>query len=123
MAALDDLVQSAIGVADIASAAIFVAPPGSADLELVASAGISGPALDGLVAAVRDPMHPVRRALHDAAPTFDVRPINPGGPRLRSHIPLGGLGVLAVAHDLALDGSARASLAGLASAATDRLRA
>ena len=41
------------------------------------------------------------------APTYDVAPMNPGGPRLRSHLPLivtrgrtpRVLGVLALAHD------------------------
>jgi hypothetical protein len=122
MAELDDIVQSAIAIADIESAAIFVARTGSPEVDLAAAAGISGPPLDGLVAAVRDPMHPIRRAMDDAAPTFDVRPTNPGGPALRSHLPLGGQGVLAVAHDQPIDQPGRAALIDLASVATDRLR-
>jgi len=67
-------------------------------------------------------MHPIARAMLDAGPTFDVRPMNPGGPALRSHLRLGGLGVLAVAHDASLDAEQRASLEELATAATDLLR-
>jgi len=124
MTDLDDLAREALGIADIESAAIFVAQPGSPTpvLALAGAAGIDGPPLDGLVAAVQNPMHPIARALHDAGPTFDVRPMNPGGPAIRSHLPLGGLGVLAVAHDAVLDGAARRSLIDLAARATDRLR-
>jgi hypothetical protein len=100
-----------------------VRPPGSANLELAAAAGIEGPPLDGLVAAVQSPMHPIARAMDDTAPTFDVRPMNPGGPALRSHLPLGGFGVLAVAHDTSLDQVARDALAELAATATEHLRA
>src|SRR4051794_30962019 len=101
---LDDLVQAAIAVGDVRSAALFTVVPGSNDLQLTAAAGIAGPPLDALVAAVRDPAHPVTRSLSDAAPTFDVAPMAPGGPALRSHLPLrvqgGGeaVGVLALAH-------------------------
>lgn len=97
-AELDDIVRSALDIADIESAAIFVVDPFSGGLVLAAAAGIEGPPLDALVAAVQNPMHPIARALHDTDPTFEVRPINPGGPALRSHLPLDGLGVLAVAH-------------------------
>jgi hypothetical protein len=123
MTELDDVVRSAITIADVESAAIFVPRPGSGALELAAAAGIEGPPLDGLVAAVRNPTHPIARAKDDTAPTFDVRPMNPGGPVLRSHLPLGGLGVLAVAHDTSLDQVARDALAELAATATEHLRA
>ena len=121
MSELDDVAQAAIGIADIESAAIFVASPGSSALALAAAAGIEGPPLDGLLAAVQDPRHPVARALTDDAPTFDVRPMNPGGPALRGHLPLGGRGVLAVAYNVPLDAEARASLMALAASATSRL--
>jgi hypothetical protein len=83
-------------------------------LVLAAAAGIEGPPLDTLVAAVQNPMHPIARALHDTEPTFDVRPINPGGPALRSHLPLDRLGVLAVAHHAPLDEGARRAIVTLA---------
>ena len=126
-AALDALARSALEIDAIESAAIFVAPSGSAEpgLELGGVAGISGPALDGLIAAVANPVHPIRRALNDAGPTFDVQPTNPGGPALRSHLPIRrtsgdpALGVVAVSHDQALDAAARGELETLAAAAAD----
>jgi hypothetical protein len=122
IADLDAAAERAISLADIGSAAIFVARPDSAELELGGVAGIDGPALDGLRAAVRNPDHPIRRSMLDVGPTFDVQPMNPGGPALRSHLPLfafvGGrltaVGVLAVAHDQPLDPAARDDLEALA---------
>ena len=124
LAALDALAREALTIGDIRSSAIFV-PGDAASLQLVAAAGIEGPPLDGLVAAVQQPIHPVARALHDPGPTFDVVPMNPGGPRLRSHLPLrqsaeaGGvpgrsLGVLALAHDEPTDPGDRERLVDLA---------
>lgn len=112
---LDWVAQEAVMVPGIESAAIFVALPGTDTLRLVAAAGIDGPALENLVAAVQDPTHPVARALGDDGPTFDVYPVNPGGPALRSHLPFGGdsgakVGVLAVAHDISLDDVQRRQL-------------
>ena len=100
---------------------IFTVAPGSSDLELAAAAGVEGPPLDGLVAAVRNPAHPVTRALSDAEPSFDVRPMAPGGPALRSHIPLRpsagegttAIGVLAVAHELPMSEGDRRLLVAL----------
>jgi GAF domain-containing protein len=85
---LDALAREALATGDMRSAALFVPGDESGSLQLAAAAGIDGPALDGLVAAVQNPAHPVARALTDAAPTFDVLPMNPGGPTLRSHLPL-----------------------------------
>jgi GAF domain-containing protein len=119
--ALAEVAQAATSVGDIESAVIFVVEPDVGILELAAAAGISGPPLDGLVAAVGNPAHPVARAVGDDGPTFDVLPMNPGGPKLRSHLPLraGGetVGVLAVAHDAPLNGEERAELMALAAAA------
>lgn len=107
MPTLKEITAAALLVPAVQSAAIFVDRHGTSDLELAAAAGIEGPALDGLVSAVRNPEHPIARTMTDAGPSFDVRPINPGGPALRSHLPLGGRGVLAVAHDTALSPDAR----------------
>ena len=104
---LGDIAREALTIGDIASAVVFTVAPGSRDLELAAAAGVEGPPLDGLVAAVRNPAHPVTRTLTDDGPSFDVRPTAPGGPALRSHIPLrpsarsatAAVGVLALAHD------------------------
>jgi hypothetical protein len=120
---LNAVVQEAVAVEDIESAAIFVVVPGNATLQFVAAAGIEGPALDGLVAAVRDPAHPVVQALADDGPTFDVFPVNPGGPRLRSHLPFRNdngdpAGVLAVSHDIALQDPQRRQLILLAERAS-----
>lgn len=120
---LNAVVQEAVVVPDIESAAIFVVAPGTDTLQFVAAAGIEGPALDALVAAVRDPAHPVAMALGDDGPTFDVYPMNPGGPRLRSHLPFRNdngdpAGVLAVAHDLALQDQQRGQLILLAERAS-----
>ncbi|HLX35440.1 MAG TPA: hypothetical protein VKR30_09410 [Candidatus Limnocylindrales bacterium] len=106
---LDDVAQSALAVPGIQSVAIFARRAGASGLDLVGSAGIGGPPLDNLVAAVQNPAHPVARALDDLGPSFDVRPMNPGGPALRSHLPLGGLGVLAVAHEPSLTPEARST--------------
>jgi hypothetical protein len=117
-AELDDVALAALAVGDVQSAVIFTVAPGSGALVLAAAAGLEGPPLDGLVAAIRDPAHPVARALTDDAPTFDVLPMNPGGPRLRSHLPLrvGGdtVGVMALAHQSATTDEQRDELIALA---------
>jgi len=119
---LDAVAGDALAIGDIQSAAIFLVAGDPPVLELGAAAGIEGPALDGLVNAVRNPAHPVARAVTDEGPTFDVPPVNPGGPKLRSHLPLvangGGrrtlVGVLAVAHDAPLGEADRRHLVELA---------
>ena len=119
---LDAAADAALAIAGIESAAIFLVGAGTdGGLTLAGAAGIGGAALDGLVAAVGNPAHPIRRAVSDPEPTFDVTPMNPGGPRLRSHLPLrnaGGstVGVLAVAHDAPLGSDERESLEALATA-------
>ena len=116
----------AIALPGVESAAIFVAGP-SGGLELAASIGVVGPALERLIEAVQNPGHPIARTMADGVVSFDAVPIAPGGPTLRSHLPLliGAadparrrvIGVLAVAHDRPLDGEARAALQDLALAA------
>jgi hypothetical protein len=124
-----DVVQSAVTEGDIESAVIFVVAPGSTGLELAAAAGVEGPALERLIAAVRDPAHPISRTISDDEATFDVRPMNPGGPALRSHLPLiamhdgrrAVLGVLALAHENNLTAEARQAVIRLAREAADRI--
>jgi hypothetical protein len=120
---LDDAASDALAIDGIQSAAIFLTTGGDPDPTptLAGAAGIDGPPLDGLVAAIANPAHPIRRSAADPGPTFDVTPMNPGGPRLRSHLPIRRadgrtLGVLAVAHDAPLDTDARAALEHLADA-------
>jgi len=119
---LTAVVEAAMAVEDIESAAIFVVS-GDRTLQLVAASGIEGAPLDALKAAVLDPAHPIARSLVDDWPSFDVDPVNPGGPRLRSHLPfrndLGDpAGVLAVAHDIALQQPQRELLIQLAERAS-----
>ena len=116
----DGEATAALAVDGIQSAAVFLTGPAAdAPLTLGGAAGIDGPPLDGLVAAVANPAHPIRRSADDPGPTFDVTPMNPGGPRLRSHLPIRTpagrtVGVLAVAHDDPLDATARGALERLA---------
>ena len=102
-----------------ASAVIFVVGPSG--LALVAAAGITGEPLDRLVEAVRSPDHPIARTARNGETEFDVKPIAPGGPALRSHFaiveegaPGRVLGVLALAHQLPLDQGQRRAATELA---------
>lgn len=121
-AELERIVQKAIGQGGIESAVIFAVGRGSSELQLAAAAGIEGPALERLAAAVRNPAHPIRRTVSDDTPAFDVRPTAPGGPALRSHLPLVTrregrarvAGVLAVTHQHGLDPGTRRVLEELA---------
>lgn len=118
---LGELLRSSIEPLGIASAAIFTAAPDSG-LELAAAAGISGPPLDALVAAVADPRHPIRRTFAERTSSYNVSPMNPGGPALRSHVlidahhggPSAPIGVLAVAHAEPLGSMAQETLHELA---------
>lgn len=100
------LLRSIVDGLAIESGAIFVPDP-RAGLELLAAVGLGEPATAGLVAAVRDPGHPIAKTLAEPAASFDVLPTRPGGPALRSHLPLvvtrDGrqlvVGVMALAHD------------------------
>jgi hypothetical protein len=122
--------ESAIQLTDAESAAIFVIPPDSTELELAAAAGIEGPPLDRLAAAVHNPEHPIAQTAADASASFDVTPTAPGGPALRSHMPLlvagAGMpevvGVLAVAHEDSLNAEARRTLGELAARAAAVVR-
>jgi hypothetical protein len=122
---LQRVVESAIAQDGVESAVVFALRPGSSALELAAAAGIEGPALEGLAAAVRNPAHPISRTIEDDTATFDVQPTAPGGPALRSHLPLVArddgrrsvAGVLAVAHQHRLDPDSRRVLERLADTA------
>lgn len=107
---------------DVESAAIVAPDPSSDRLVIVASVGLGEPALAGLTDALRDPSHPIARTLGDLAATFDVLPTRPGGPALRSHLPLivtrdgsdRALGVLALAHHRPIDPASRQLIAAAA---------
>jgi hypothetical protein len=119
----ESVVREAVQIDGIESAVVFVRPSGSFDLVLAAAAGIDGPPLDRLSEAVRNPAHPITRTLADGKASFDVLPTAPGGPALRSHVPitLGGgpvpHGVLAVSHNQPLEVETRRRLEGLAKVA------
>jgi hypothetical protein len=127
---LRELAESPIELTSADSAAIFVIPSDSTELMLAAAAGIDGPPLEGLAAAVHNPNHPIAQTAADAIATFDVTPTAPGGPALRSHLPLlvagAGMavvvGVLAVAHEHSLDADERRTLAELAARAAELAR-
>lgn len=107
----------------IESAAIFIQAASSA-LELGAAEGVAGPALERLVEAVQNPAHPIARTLADGVASYNVMPMAPGGPALRSHVPLmsdRAVGVLAVAHDEPLGLDQQRSLVELAAQAAQAL--
>lgn len=105
-AALEALLATLAEPLGIASGAVFVREGTGDGLVLAGATGLPEPAAAALSEAVGNPLHPVTRTLAEPAPTFNVRPTAPGGPALRSHLPLivgqGGthqvLGVLALAH-------------------------
>ena len=100
---------------EVASAVITIVTEDPDHLAIVASIGLGETAIAGLAAAVRDPGHPIARTVTTPVSSFDVSPTRPGGPALRSHLPLivrrGGsdvvLGVLALAHDRPVDPAMR----------------
>src|SRR5207244_13200351 len=93
-------------------------------LTVAASTALPAAAVAGLVEALRNPQRPIARTVRDPVPSFDVLPTAPGGPALRSHLPVAVtrdgsdtvLGVLALAHHRPLDAGTRLML----EAAADR---
>ncbi len=112
---LERLLEVLAGPLGIASAAIVGVAEPAGSLEIAASFGLGEAAEAGLAAAIRKAEHPIARTVAVAAASYDVRPMAPGGPALRSHVPLivtraGSarvLGVLALAHDGPIDASSR----------------
>jgi hypothetical protein len=92
------------------SAAIIVADE-DGGLEIAATFALGDAATAGLAGAIRRPTHPIARTFDDRTTTFDVLPTVPGGPALRSHVPLvvtrgrrdTVMGVLALVHDHPID--------------------
>lgn len=107
------------------SGAIFIRDRATGELRIVASLGLDGAGAAGLTAAVRNPAHAVARTAATGETGFDVLPGAPGGPRLRSHLPLvvgpeGApevIGVLALAHDEPIDPELRPMLVAAANLA------
>jgi GAF domain-containing protein len=108
---LRDLVATISEGAGAESAAIVIRDPGTGTLEIAATHGLDPAAIAGLRAACQNPDHPIAKTFANPAPTVDVLPTRPGGPALRSHVPLSVardgeelvLGVLALAHARPLD--------------------
>ncbi|HEY7025947.1 MAG TPA: hypothetical protein VH371_13405 [Candidatus Limnocylindrales bacterium] len=120
---LQEVADEALTQTGSVSAAIFVIGP-SGRLDLAAAAGVTGAPLDALITAVQAPGHPIARTAQDGKSAFDVSPIAPGGPALRSHIAIGRgaaqdrtLGVLALAHQEPLSEAERTSAEELAAKA------
>jgi hypothetical protein len=115
---LQDLANEALGVTGSASAAIFLVDAAGV-LSLVAAAGVAGAPLDALVKAVQSKDHPIARTVQTGESAFDVAPVAPGGPSLRSHIALVDsasgrvTGVLALAHELPLSSDQRQAISEL----------
>ena len=99
--------------ADAASAVIVIVDGGR--LEIATSVELGEAARTALAAAIQNPPHPIARTAATGEAGFDVQPTAPGGPALRSHLPLvvtrGGartvLGVLALAHERPITPSLR----------------
>jgi hypothetical protein len=130
---LEILIGSIAEQLEIGSAAILIVTEQAGRYPVAASFGIGESAVAGLEAAVANPDHPIARTVVMPVPTFDVQPTAPGGPALRSHLPLivrrDGrdvmLGVLALAHDRPIDPNMRPLIlagADLAAIALERHR-
>ena len=127
------VLEAIAGPLQVGSAAVVVVDPMADRLDIAASHGLGDEAAAGLAAAVNRPGHPIARTVADAVASFNVLPTAPGGPALRSHLPLvvrrdGAdtvLGVLALAHDRPFEADAWPLLragADLAAVAVERHR-
>jgi hypothetical protein len=132
-ASLQLLLASIATQLEVESAAVFVKPERPGRLEMVASIGLGDEARAGLASAVDNPGHPIARTFAMSVSSFNVLPTAPGGPAWRSHLPLTVtrertdivLGVLALAHDRAIDSGLQPLLqagADLAAIAVERHR-
>jgi hypothetical protein len=104
---LQVLTDALARAADAVSAVVVIAGGHGGGLKIAASVGLGDAARTGLTEAMQNRYHPIARTAATAEAGFDVQPTAPGGPALRSHLPLvvtrGGtttvLGVLALAHE------------------------
>jgi GAF domain-containing protein len=119
---LDGLLARIAAATGAGSGAILIADGQTSELRIVASLGLDADAAAGLTAAVRNPAHAVARTFATGETGFDVLPGAPGGPALRSHLPLiverdgteRVVGVLALAHDRPIEPELRPILVGVA---------
>jgi hypothetical protein len=137
-ASLEVLLRAITERLDVATAVIVTGDGGHGrngddvgELKIVAAVGLGEPAATGLTEAMRHPRHPIRRTAADATTAIDVAPTQPGGPALRSHVPLTVtrdgdvvvLGVLALAHQEPLGAASQPileAIADLAAVAMER---
>ena len=130
---LQIIIASIAEALDVGSAVIVVANDELDRLEIVASIGLGDAAAAGLAEAIANPGHPIASTVRDPVASFDVVPIAPGGPALRTHVPLivtrdgtdRVLGVLALAYDRPFDATTRPLVqagADLAAVAIERHR-
>ena len=118
---LEALLAVVVEQLDVESAVIVVVDRPD-ELRIIASTGLPGPAVAGLAEAIRNPQHPIARTVGNPVPMFDVLPTAPGGPALRSHLPIAitrdgsdtVLGVLALPHQRPLDAGTRLMLEAVA---------
>jgi GAF domain-containing protein len=119
---LDGLLARIAAATGAGSGAILIADGVTHELRIGASVGLGADAAAGLTAAVRNPAHAVARTFATGETGFDVLPGAPGGPALRSHLPLiverdgteRVVGVLALAHDRPIEPELRPILVGVA---------
>jgi GAF domain-containing protein len=127
------IVLDAIAEAFELDSAVIVIASEAGGLEVVATFGLGDAAAAGLAEDIRRGEHPIAKAFGDPTPSLDFRPAAPGGPALRSHLPLivtrgetdRVVGILALAHDHPLDPELRPVLeagADLAAVAIERDR-
>jgi diguanylate cyclase (GGDEF)-like protein len=131
---LEQLLAALTDAVGAQSAVIFGQDPDRPTVEPIASHGLDPASLESLTNAVTSlSEHPIRRSIAEGSVGFDVKPLQAGGPALRSHLPLVvtrdevdlPLGVLAIAHEKPLTGGQRrtaTAVAQLAAVALDRAR-
>ena len=130
---LDELLASVAVATGSGSGAVFVRDEATGSLTIEGSYELPPDAAAGLAGAVRNPAHAVARTSMTGEAAFDVLPMAPGGPALRSHLPLivgrdgadGIVGVLALAHDQPIDAGLQPivfAVADLLAVAIDRSR-
>jgi GAF domain-containing protein len=121
-AGLEALLAVVVEQLDVESAVIVVVDRPD-ELRIVATTELPEPTVAALAEAIRNPQHPIARTVGNPVPMFDVLPTAPGGPALRSHLPIAitrdgsadtVLGVLALAHQRPLDARTRLMLQAVA---------
>jgi GAF domain-containing protein len=132
-ASLKVILDAVAGQSDVESGVIVIEDAQRSGLQVAASFGLDERAAAGLAEVIRRGEHPIAKAFGNPTPAFDFQPAAPGGPALRSHVPLtvtrGGtdsvLGILALAHERPIEPDSRLIIeaaADLAAVAIERQR-